>query len=82
MHQFTAVCMHVSLVMSDTGQVWAIQAVMCLCVAGRGTQREQGHSCVGIADLVSPLRPAASGAVIHTSLDYSTLGALNSSGPT
>lgn len=78
LHCFTAVCVHVLLVLSDTGQVWVVPAVMCLYDAGRrggglGVGCGQGHSCVDMAVSISPLGPAGSGAMIHTGLDYSVM---------
>lgn len=35
-HWLRPACVHVLHVLSDTGQVWVVQAVMCLCDAGVG----------------------------------------------
>lgn len=35
---FVAACVHVLLVLSETGQVWVVQPVMCLSDAGRGEE--------------------------------------------
>ncbi len=72
-HWYRPACVHVLHVLSDTGQVWVVQAVMCLCDAGVGGWGKQGHSCVDMAVSISPLGPAGSGVVIHTGLDYSVM---------
>lgn len=35
-HWFMAACGHVLFVLSDTGQVCVVQAIMCFCDAGGG----------------------------------------------
>lgn len=57
----------VLFVLSDTGQVWVVQAIMCFCDA-RGEL--QGQSC-DMAASISPLGPAGCEAMIHKGLDYS-----------
>lgn len=65
--------MHVLLVLSDTGQVWVVWAVMCLCDAG-GDPEGNKVIPVLIWQSQSPLWDLQGrGAAIHTSLDYSAL---------